>query len=119
MHLLTIPNPLIMEKKQWTEAKNVAFITLPETRKMEFLDRFGIKVLETYPNINSNSVLRHESGLRARVREIRLIHSKRSARTLVEIKVTNNTCDKALFQSIFYDYLNTHKQLYLEFFTSL
>ena len=108
-----------MEQQKWIEAKNVAFITLPPSRKLEFLLRKGIKVgIETYPNIKTGSVLIHECGLRARVREIKLIHSKRSARTLVEIKVTNNTCDEALFQSIFYDYISVHKELYLEFFTN-
>lgn len=105
-----------MEK--WREAKNVAFITLPPSRKLEFLSRVGIDVKVTWPNINSHSVLRHKSGLCAKVREIKLIHSKHSARTLVEIKVTNDTCDKALFQSIFYDYVSVHKELYLEFFTT-
>ncbi len=114
--LLTIANPYYMER-QWTEPKNVAFITLPPHSKIAYLLRNGLKVgLDTYPNIHTGSVLIHESGVCAKVRGIKLIHRKYSAQTLVELKVTNNTCDKALFQSLFYDYVNVNPELVKEFF---
>lgn len=91
---------------------NIVWITLPSKDGWEnrvFLQKYGIDVLRGdstfFPSIHSGAILKHESGIICKVREVMLQHCGRgSSCSRIVLKATNASCDKKKFQEVFYDF---------------
>ena len=91
---------------------NICFVTLPSKDWWEnqiFLDKFQVRYNgSSFPRIMSGGCLIHKSGIRAKVREVRLVPCGRdSVCTRWELVVTNFNCPQDKFQEVFYDFLDS------------